>query len=349
MASAAADDAMIAEPNLTDRPVAAEVLISVIIPAYQAEHFVAGAVHSALRQTHRTLEVIVVDDGSTDGTAARLASITDPRLRVLRQENAGTAAARNAALEQAQGSYVAFLDSDDRWFPEKLATELAILQNATTIGIAYSSHYAVDDRGALLHLAPIRSHTGNAFDLLLDGDDFLMPSLCLFDRRIFEAIGTFNQHRYHEDADFILRASREFPIYPTSRRLAVYRQSTAGKCRAILSNYERAREAELSLALGLGPQLSSDQALRLRGNAVRSLYLRFLMYGFSAHARRLLSELDLASLRGSTKGRLGYFFAKTGVNLLDPARRCVQTFYRATQQTSWRRLLARSKLELEYE
>jgi glycosyltransferase involved in cell wall biosynthesis len=103
---------MIAEPSLSDRPVADEALVSVIIPAYQAERFVAGAVRSALRQTHRTLEVIVVDDGSTDGTAARLATIRDPRLRVLRQENAGTAAARNAALAEAQGSYVAFLDSD---------------------------------------------------------------------------------------------------------------------------------------------------------------------------------------------------------------------------------------------
>jgi glycosyltransferase involved in cell wall biosynthesis len=340
---------MIAEPSLSDRPVADEALVSVIIPAYQAERFVAGAVRSALRQTHRTLEVIVVDDGSTDGTVARLATIRDPRLRVLRQENAGTAAARNAALAEAQGSYVAFLDSDDRWFPEKIATELAILQSAPTIGIAYSSHYAVDDRGALLHLAPIRSYAGSAFDLLLDGDDFLMPSLCLFDRRIFEVIGTFNQVRYHEDADFILRASREFPIYPTGRRLAVYRQSTAGKCRAILSNYDRARDAELALSLGLGPQLTSDQAKRLRTNAVRSLYLRFLTYGFSAHARHLQGELDLSSLRGSTKGRLGYFFAKTGVNLLDPARRCVQAYYRATQQTRWHRLLASSHLELEYE
>jgi glycosyltransferase involved in cell wall biosynthesis len=349
MAGTAADDTMIAEPNLSDRYVAGEPLVSVIVPAYQAECFVAGAVRSALRQTHRTLEVIVVDDGSTDGTVARLASIRDPRLRVLRQENAGTAAARNAALAEARGSYVAFLDSDDRWFPEKIATELAILQSAPTIGIAYSSYYAVDDRGALLHLAPIRNYAGNAFDLLLDGDDFLMPSLCLFDRRIFEIIGTFNQLCYHEDADFILRASREFPIYPTSRRLAVYRQSTAGKCRAILSDYERAHEAESALARGLGPELSTEQAWRLRCNGVRSLYLRFLMYGFSAHARRLRGELDLASLRGSIKGRLGYLFAKTGINLMDPARRCVQTFYRSTQQTRWHRILAHAELELEYE
>ncbi len=341
---------MIAEPRGTALAPASETLVSVIVPAYQAERFVAGAILSALRQTHRALEVLVVDDGSTDGTHARLAAIADPRLHVLRQANAGTAAARNAALARARGRYVAFLDADDRWFPEKLETELAILERAPEpIGIAYSSHYAVDDRGALLHAAPVRRHAGRRFDLFLDGEDFLMPSLCLFDRRIFEAIGTFNAARYHEDHDFILRASRSFPIYPTGRRLAVYRHSTAGKCRAILRDFERAREAELTLVADLAGQLSRDEARRLRENVVRSLYLRFLMYGFSGHARRLRDEVELASLRATTKGRLGYLFAKTGVNLLAPARRTVQSLHRATQQGRWRRLLARANLELRYE
>ncbi len=186
--------------------------------------------------------------------------------------NAGTAAARNAALARARGRYVAFLDADDRWFPKKLETELAILERAPKpIGIAYSSHYAVDDRGALLHAAPVRRHAGRRFDLFLDGEDFLMPSLCLFDRRIFEAIGTFNAARYHEDHDFILRASRSFPIYPTGRRLAVYRHSTAGKCRAILREFERAREAELTLVADLAGQLSRDEARRLRGRRALAL------------------------------------------------------------------------------
>ena len=200
-----------------------------------------------------------------------------------------------------------------------------------------------------MHAAPVRRHAGRNFELFLDGDDFLMPSLCLFDRRIFDIIGTFNTERYHEDHDFILRASRRFPIYPSGRRLAVYRQSTAGKCRAILRDYERAREAELTLVAELASQLSADEARRLRENVVRSLYLRFLMYGFSGHARRLRDEVALSSLPASAKGRLGYLFAKTGLNLVDPARRTVQAFHRATQQGRWRRLVTCAGLELRYD
>ena len=229
------------------RPAAqsAPPLVSVIIPVYQGEAFVEGAVRSALAQTHRALEVFVVDDGSTDATLARLARIDDDRLRVLRQPNAGTAAARNNALAHARGAYIAFLDCDDRWFPDKIATELAVLQRAGEPAIAYGAHYAVDDRGALLHAAPLRRHSGPAFDLMIDGEDFLMPSLCLFDRRIFDAIGTFDESRYHEDHDLILRATRRFPIYPTLRRQTVYRQTTGGKARKILARLRcRARRRD---------------------------------------------------------------------------------------------------------
>jgi glycosyltransferase involved in cell wall biosynthesis len=321
-----------------------------VIPVYQGERLILGAVLSALRQTHRALEVWVVDDGSTDGTVEQLAVIDDPRLRILRQPNGGTARARNAALARAQGRYIAFLDSDDRWFPEKIAIELAILQRTPKlVGIAYSSHYAVDDRGKLLHIGPIRRHAGSAFELLLDGEDFLMPCLCLFDRRIFDAIGMFDTTRYHEDHDFILRATRQFPIYPTGRRLVVYRQTTSGKCRRIMDDFEAARDEELGLVSGLGGLLSPDETRRLRRNVVRSLYLRFLMYGLENHARRLLQEVHLDAMCCDSKGKLGWLFARTGVNLLAPARLMVQTLYRVTRQGWWRRYLVECGLELRCE
>ncbi len=324
-------------------------LVSVIIPVYQGERLIVGAVRSALRQTHHALEVWVVDDGSTDKTLERLAAIDDPRLHILRQSNGGTATARNNALRHAKGRYIAFLDADDRWFPEKIEAELAVLERRAEPAIAYSGHYAVDDSGRLLHASPLRTHAGNIFDLLLDSEDFLMPSLCLFDSRIFEEIGEFSATRFHEDHDFILRASRRFPIYPTGQRLAVYRQTTSGKCRAILSDYELARNEELALVAQLAPALSQNEIRRLRRNVIRGLYLRFLMYGFSLHARRLLEEVSATDLRGGTKALLGLLFAKTGVNLMAPARVSVQTFNRVTARGWWRRELARRGLDLAYE
>jgi glycosyltransferase involved in cell wall biosynthesis len=330
--------------------ISTEPLVSVIIPTYQGAHVVGGAVRSALAQTHANLEVLVVDDGSTDATAQTLAGIRDPRLRVFVQANAGTAAARNRAFREARGAYVAFLDSDDRWLPEKIATELAVLRSAPDpVGIAYSSIYPVDDRGRLLNLGPIRTLAGNALDALLDGECYFMPSVCLFDRRVIENVGGFNAARYHEDYEFMLRAAGAYPIYPTARRLTVYRQSTTGKCRAILADYDRALAEELLLTDDLRGVLEADQIERLRRNVVRSLYARFLMYGFERHAARLVPLVDLPSLRTSTKGRLALLFAKTGINLVAPARRVVQAYYRLFRQGWWRRTTRNAGLRLDYD
>ena len=327
-----------------------EPLISVIVPVFQGERLIEGAVQSVLLQSHRNLEVIVVDDGSTDATLAKVQRLVDPRLRVIAQNNAGTAAARNSAIEIARGDYIAFLDCDDRWFPTKLAAELRVLRDAEPdIGIAYSSYYAVDDRGRLLNAAPARTVCGDVFEFLLDGDDFLMPSVCLFDRRVVEAIGHFNARNYHEDHEFILRATQKYPIFPTRERLIVYRQSTSGKCRSILQDFDRARAAELATIEYVNDALNENQLGRLRENALRSLSCRFLMYGFNRHARRLLQEIDASRLRTNKKGWLAWIFAWSGINLLQAARLVIQAMHLVFLQPAWSRLLARAPLALSYD
>src|SRR5689334_9621809 len=99
-------------------------LVSCVVPVYNGERYLAEALDSILAQTHRPLQAIVADDGSTDGTAAVAAAYGD-RVLVLRQANAGPAAARNLGLAAARGEYVAFLDADDLWHPRKLERQLA--------------------------------------------------------------------------------------------------------------------------------------------------------------------------------------------------------------------------------
>lgn len=99
----------------TDNPRASENGVSVIIPAYNYARFLLDALNSALGQNYSPLEIIVVDDGSTDETASVLGGITDPRLRIIRQPNAGLSAARNTGIREAKYSFIAFLDADDRW------------------------------------------------------------------------------------------------------------------------------------------------------------------------------------------------------------------------------------------
>lgn len=113
----------------TTRPTGSTPLVSVVVPTYDHGEQVGGAVDSVLAQTVSDLELVVVDDGSTDGTADRLGEYTDERIEVVRHpENRGVSAARNTGLEAATGEYVAFLDADDRWAPAKLERQVERLR-----------------------------------------------------------------------------------------------------------------------------------------------------------------------------------------------------------------------------
>ena len=100
------------------------ILVSCIIPVYNRETLIKEAVNSVLAQSHRNLELVVVDDGSTDNTYATLETINDPRLKIIRQHNKGVSSARNTGIAQCRGKYIALLDSDDYWLKNKLEAQL---------------------------------------------------------------------------------------------------------------------------------------------------------------------------------------------------------------------------------
>jgi teichuronic acid biosynthesis glycosyltransferase TuaG len=127
-------------------------LVSVIMPAYNAVATIGRSIDSVLEQTRRDLELIVVDDCSTDSTAALVEDYVraDPRVRLFRQiPNAGVAAARNAGIEHAQGDYVAFLDSDDWWHPRKLELQIAQMQEHNA-RVSYCAYQRIGEDGRLL-------------------------------------------------------------------------------------------------------------------------------------------------------------------------------------------------------
>ncbi|MDE2485979.1 MAG: glycosyltransferase family 2 protein [Alphaproteobacteria bacterium] len=132
--------------------------VSVIVPAYNAEAFVGRTLASLRAQTFTDFEAIVVDDGSTDGTAAVVAEIAaaDPRVRLIRQPNGGVAAARNRALAEARGPYVANLDADDLWRPQFLERTLAVLEQAGEGAVfAFARSLWIDEQDRLLPQADI--------------------------------------------------------------------------------------------------------------------------------------------------------------------------------------------------
>ncbi len=127
--------------------------ISVVMPVYNVEAYIAEAVRSVLAQKFEDFELVVVDDGGDDASVQIARSFDDPRIRIVSQENRGLAAARNTGIAHSQAPYIALLDSDDRWHCDKLLLHYAHLQASPQIGVSYSGSRLIDQHGATMSVA----------------------------------------------------------------------------------------------------------------------------------------------------------------------------------------------------
>ena len=177
--------------------------VSVIVPVFNAELYITETIQSALAQTHADLEVIVVDDGSTDGTIERLRAF-DGRVEIHRQPNGGVAAARNRGARVASGEWLAFLDADDIWLPTKVQRQLACSRGP----MVYTDRYNIGARGELPEIQSLVTpmHDGDLFlPLLLEGN-FITASSVLLRRDVFDEVGGFFEElRGTEDWDLWVR------------------------------------------------------------------------------------------------------------------------------------------------
>jgi glycosyltransferase involved in cell wall biosynthesis len=216
-------------------PLRAEpALVSVVIPAYNAARYLAEAIDSALAQSHAAVEVIVVDDGSTDETPAVAASYGQ-RIRFLRQANAGPARARNFGASAACGAYLAFLDADDYWMPEKLTRQLACLRAHPEAALVHTPVFELDDTtGAReLRIEPLEEFHGECYERLFLGNHITLSTV-LVRRTCFEAVGGFDETirtASVEDYDLWLRLARRFPLAHLDVPLVVYRRHAANASR----------------------------------------------------------------------------------------------------------------------
>jgi glycosyltransferase involved in cell wall biosynthesis len=161
-------------------------LISVMMPAYNAERHIGPAIESVLSQSCPDWELVIINDGSTDGTARVIAGYNDPRIRVFHQPNSGEAAARNRALTELRGEYVAFLDADDQYLPDHLALTVRYLIERPELDGVYTDGYYIDEAGN--RLATLASHRrgpfeGHIFEQVLRASDVFGPPICLLLRR----------------------------------------------------------------------------------------------------------------------------------------------------------------------
>jgi glycosyltransferase involved in cell wall biosynthesis len=153
-----------------------------MMPAYNAVHYINQAVESVLAQSYQRWELIIVNDGSTDGTADRAGQFTDARIEVIHQANAGESAARNTALKRVRGEFLAFLDADDAYLPHHLEVTVGYLQfNSDKSGV-YTDGYYCDQNGACLKTLQSRRRgpfEGWIFEQVVRGSDAFGPPLCV--------------------------------------------------------------------------------------------------------------------------------------------------------------------------
>jgi glycosyltransferase involved in cell wall biosynthesis len=209
-----------------------EFLISCIVPVFNGERYLAEALESILEQSYRPIEIIVADDGSTDGTADLIAHYGE-QIRYLRQPNAGPAAARNLGLTAAQGEFVAFLDADDLWHPEKLKCQMDrfLARPELDYCVAYVQNFWMPELRE-----EEEKFRGHRISKALPG---YSTATLLSRRSFFDAVGQFNPALEHgEGTEWFLRAAEHGAIMELVPDVLLYRrlhQNNRSRLRASMS------------------------------------------------------------------------------------------------------------------
>jgi len=242
--------------------------ISVIIPAFNAATFVRETIDSVFGQSVQPQEIIVVDDGSTDGTAAILESYGD-RIRVLSGRRGSAAVARNAGARVAAASWLAFVDADDLWLPDKLEHQLAVAAADERVALVYTDRYNIGTRGDLPEIQgsiqPL--YGGDVFlDLLMLGNHITLSSVLVRADVFFELGGFSESLRNAEDWDLWIRVAERHHIVPCLEPLVRYRLHSGMKS-SNPRHMQVARRAVIKRALALprSRQLPATTIRRIEG------------------------------------------------------------------------------------
>lgn len=198
-------------------------LVSIIIPSYNRASLIPDAIRSVQRQNYPSLEMIIVDDGSTDSTKAVIAQFqkADSRIRYIEKSNGGCASARNVGLNNACGEYICLLDSDDLFMPKKLAVQASLLEHRPDIGFVYSDSFEFDDATKKVWLSRVANHGGKGdFPLKHFMTNHARSGALLYRKRIIDKVGGFREDfRYNEDSHFLqevaMKANGCYSDYPS--------------------------------------------------------------------------------------------------------------------------------------
>jgi glycosyltransferase involved in cell wall biosynthesis len=255
--------------------------VSVVLPCYNASTTLQQTMASAARQTVRDIEIIVVDDGSTDSSTAIVEKLAegDPRIRLVKQSNGGVSSARNAGIGAARARLVALLDSDDLWAPDHLETHVRRMQQEPRLGVSFSPARFIDTAGRHIGISQPKLRHINPADLLVSNPTTTCSTLVIR-RDVFKDVGLFRTAmRHNEDQEWLFRVTLSgwrLAGDPTPR--VDYRTSPQGLASdldGMLSGFE----TMIVEARKLAPVLVKREEARARASMLRYLARRAIRLG----------------------------------------------------------------------
>jgi glycosyltransferase involved in cell wall biosynthesis len=201
-------------------------LVSVVIPVFNGEKTIRETIESVLNQTLTDFELVVINDGSQDGTLDIVERIPDSRIQVFSYPNAGQSTSRNRGIEIAKGDYISFIDADDLWTPDKLEAQLQALQANPKAGVAYSWTDWIDESSQLLGKGSYNTEQGEVFTKLLLNDFVANGSNVLIRRQALTEVGGFDPSvTPAEDWDLWLRLAARYEFVAVRSPQILYRIS----------------------------------------------------------------------------------------------------------------------------
>lgn len=303
---------------------------SVVIPLFNQRDLVLRAVKSVFSQTASNYEVIIVDDGSTDGSAEQVAPflIDKPNCRLISQTNRGVGAARNAGIQQAKYDWVAFLDADDAWFPEHLEELSRVIASFSNAGLVSTSF--IQSRACELSEVKRRSVRRRIckidyLSLTYRKKQYVNASCVAVQKAVFEALGGFGHWRPGQDIEMWVRIALEYPVAVSSRVTSVYFRGTGGVIESLQGNAHDDPVKDLSsLSPALVPVLSrisgdflniEDKSIRnnINGRLVQGIKVSFVQ----GKPKRLKSFSSLKVEPASLSDSLWFAFARLPEGLID--------------------------------
>jgi glycosyltransferase involved in cell wall biosynthesis len=200
--------------------------VSIIIPTYNSSQTIESTIASVQQQSCTDWELIIIDDGSPDNTVDVIKNIDEPRIKLFVYENGGVGTARNRGIAQAKGEFIAFLDADDLWTPDKLADQIEALNNHPQAKVAYSWTSFIDENGEFLYFGTKLRYQGNIYEHLLLTNFLLSGSNILVRRDALQVVEGFKPDLpYAADWDFYLRLAKNFDFVVVPKYQILYRQS----------------------------------------------------------------------------------------------------------------------------